>query len=106
MLDVVSINRLNLLKGTSLKINDELEIKHPTVNDILELGEKTYFKYIRILTISTKERADELWFDQKIWYEDISDWDLVARIRADEINADAYAGNAMGAVEVARRMLK
>lgn len=30
----------------------------------------------------------------------------VSQAWADEINADAYAGNAMGAVEVARRMLK
>ena len=30
----------------------------------------------------------------------------VSQAWADEINADAYAGNAMGAVEVARRMLR
>ena len=49
----------------------------PKIKDIIELGYDTYMKYVSILITTKYDVADVLWFENKIWYEDIkNDWDF------------------------------
>jgi hypothetical protein len=68
------MDRLNLYYGDSLKPIDKLEIKHPKLIDIKNLGYEKYQNYINLLTLIPRDIADILWFESNIWYEDISNW--------------------------------
>lgn len=68
------MDKLDLLCGDNYKILEQLEIKHPTLRDIKELGYDKYNEYLGLLCLTAHEVGDMLWFEQGIWYEDISDW--------------------------------
>ena len=71
------MTNLEYFSGTPLKLNDKLSIRHPKIKDIIELGHDTYMKYVSTLITTKYDVADILWFENKIWYEDIkSDWDF------------------------------
>ena len=56
-----------------------LKFKHPTIREIAKLpnGFTEYSEMASVFTSSFKDIADILWFEGKIWYEDISsEWDF------------------------------
>ena len=67
------LSPLSLLKGRDFKLTDSVYIKHPTVSDIENIGENVYNNYLSLLCTTSLDVADILWFDMKIWYEDIKD---------------------------------
>ena len=74
----MEFNRLFLQRGDNLTLYKNFYIKHPKLNDIVELqgkDEDLYSVYLSLLTSSILDIADILWVEQKIWYEDIkSEW--------------------------------
>ena len=69
------ISKLSLLRGRSFEISKNVFLKHPTMGDIEELGEEKYCNLVSPLITSSKDIADILWVEGKIWYEDIkSEW--------------------------------
>jgi len=74
------MQELDLLYGDNLTIqisaDKELSIKHPKLIEIKKLGFDTYSSYISFLTMKPTDIADILWFDMKIWYEDLTQWQL------------------------------
>ena len=74
------MDRLQLYRGDSLKLLENLSIKHPTLAEVVDLGFGKYENYISILSMTTNSVADILWFDMNIWFEDISTWDLILSI--------------------------
>lgn len=57
----------------SYKLNDSVSISQPTLLDIERIGYEQYQNYLSILTSNVYDIADVLWFEMKIWYEDIGD---------------------------------
>ena len=70
-------NKLSLQHGDGLHLYKDFYIKHPTLNDIVNLqgieGEDLYSTYVSIFTTTSVDVADILWVEQEIWYEDIKD---------------------------------
>lgn len=76
------MNSLQLYCGKPLKLADNLYVEHPRLNKLLnDVGEKdTYSEYMKNLSLivtQSKDIADILWVENKIWYEDIkSEYDF------------------------------
>jgi len=85
------MSNLMLLHGENLELLNGIMIKCPKVYDVLELEKLKilnkskfpeesfgdYNDYVQILTSTSLDVADILWFDMQIWYEDIkSEWNF------------------------------
>ena len=84
------MNDLSLQKGRGLVLNKNCVIKHPTLEEIENLGYEDYIngesndygyeKYVQLLyslILNSKDLADILCFESQIWYEDIkNEWDF------------------------------
>lgn len=71
------MERLSLFRGRSLKLTDDISVKHPTASDIEEVGYSEYCEYVSALATTSKDVADILWCEMSIWYEDIKDeWEF------------------------------
>ena len=68
------MDKLDLLYGDKLIVNDKLIIKHPTLIEIKELGIEKYNTYTSLLSMRPMDIADILWFETKVWYTDVSQW--------------------------------
>lgn len=75
-----SVNNMDeskFMRGDSLDLTDKISVKHPTINDIINLGYHEYSQYLSVLTDTSLDVADILWSENHIWYEDIkSEWDF------------------------------
>lgn len=70
------MNALQLYSGRPLKLAENVYVEHPKVNKLFsDVGEKdVYSEYMKNLTLiitQSKDIADILWVENKIWYEDI-----------------------------------
>lgn len=71
------MDSLSLFRGKSLEIGNGINIRHPKLSDIEELGYENYQKYTSILLSTSLDIADILWVEKGIWYEDIkNEWDF------------------------------
>ena len=71
----IEFNRLFLLSGNDLKLNDFVSVKHPVLNDIFNLNngfncEEIYWSYIFILLSDPYDYMVEL-DDMGIDYEEV-----------------------------------
>ena len=77
VIESTEIEGLSLLRGDSYKISDNATILHPTLGQIEQIGYAKYSEYLSCLISTSIDIADVLWFEMKIWYEDIKDeWDF------------------------------
>lgn len=68
---------LSLLRGKDFKLTDGFYVKHPKLCDIVDIGEDKYSEYLSCMCSTSVDVADILWFELKIWYEDIKDeWEF------------------------------
>lgn len=74
------MDKLQLLYGDNLILMDKIEIKHPKLIEIKEYGYEKYMSMVQYLTMTPQDVADILWFEMKIWYEDITQWELFISI--------------------------
>lgn len=71
------ISKLSLLRGSEYEIINGINIKHPKLSDIEDIGEDKYNKNVSCLCSTSLDIADILWFDLGIWFEDIKDeWEF------------------------------
>lgn len=71
------MDKLSLLRGNDLILNDKIHVKNFKLKDIEEIGLDKYNKYISMCILSKLDVADVLWCERKIWYEDIkSEWEF------------------------------
>ena len=70
------INESSLIFGEDIKIIKHLSIKNAKLSEIREFGLDLYEKYINVICLIPYDIAYSLWADKKIWYEDITAWDL------------------------------
>lgn len=64
MLDEKYTDTLDLAQfyiGYGFKLNDELLVRQPTLDEIIRFGEKEYFALINLLTSIPSDRKSELW---------------------------------------------
>jgi hypothetical protein len=70
------MDSLDLLYGDGLKVFENLEIKHPTLLTIKQMGYQKYAKYISCMCINPIDIADILWIELDLWFEDFTAWSL------------------------------
>ena len=88
------MNALQLYSGRPLKLAENVYVEHPKVNKLFsDVGEKdVYSEYMKNLTLiitQSKDIADILWVENKIWYEDIkSEYDFFIQECLSESTSD------------------
>lgn len=70
------MNELSLLRGKDLVLGPNINAKHFKLKDIEEIDCDKYNMYLSMMIMSVLDVADILWCKNKIWYEDIKDWDF------------------------------
>lgn len=73
--NIDDIDELKLYFGYPYFINDKITIYHPTLGEIIDMGESKYFQMIHVLTGIPSDMKSMLW-DIGIDYETISDFEL------------------------------
>lgn len=68
-------DELKLYFGEEYPITDQITIFHPTLGEIIDMGEKEYFHVIQTLTCIPSDMKSVLW-DMGVDYDTISDFDL------------------------------
>lgn len=72
----MEIDELRLIRGGNYNL-DGIQVIHPTLGQITDLGLATYLEYISVFTTGINDWADVLFCEADIWYEDLeSDWKL------------------------------
>ena len=91
------MNHLQLYCGKPLKLADGLYVEHPKLSKLLnDVGEKDsyseYMKNLSLIVTQSKDIADILWAENKIWYEDIkSEYDFfIQECLADCTSSDVF----------------
>lgn len=72
---MIYIDDLFLLSGEDYKINEKLKVRHPTIRDILYIGERKYWEYINLFCLKPYDLMVQL-HDLGIDYADVTDYDL------------------------------
>lgn len=68
---------LSLQRNKKPFILGNVALLQPTLGEIADIGYSEYQKYLYTIIATSKDIADILWFDMKIWYEDIkNEWDF------------------------------
>ena len=73
------LDTLRLYFGEDYKINDYITVRHPILNDVIEIGELTYYSVVYTLTAIPSDMKSQLW-DIGICWEDLSDFSLFAML--------------------------
>lgn len=73
--DEPKFDLLKLYFGEDYKINDRITIHQPTIQDVLDMGEKEFYATIAPFTSNTTSFRVQL-FDIGIYWNDISDFEL------------------------------
>lgn len=72
----MEIDELRLIRGGNYNL-DGIQVIHPTLGQITDLGLATYLEYVSVFTTGINDWADVLFCEADIWYEDLeSDWKL------------------------------
>lgn len=74
-----------MLRGKPYPINKKIKIRNPKLDDILEIGEMKYNDYLFFLA-ATPEQCKVMLYDNKIDYEELSNYDLFVRLLIQEEN--------------------
>jgi len=82
--NIMFFEESKLLRGKPYQIN-KIQIRNPSLNDILELGELKYNDYLFFLA-STPEQCKVMLFDNNIDYEELSNYDLFIRLLIQDDN--------------------
>lgn len=72
---MIEIDKLKVLGGGDINLNDKISIKNPTIHQIKEMGEKKYFSVISTLTSIPSDFKSEL-DDSGIDYEEIDEFEF------------------------------
>lgn len=81
------IDRLGLLRGKDIVINDKITIHHPKLDEVYSFGEQKYFGVISILTAIPYDFMVQLW-DSGVDYEKLSHFDFFCEMTKELSVAD------------------
>jgi len=70
------INVLELLYGEDFEISEGLKVKNLSLREIIKMGVPNYLNAVKSITVIPWDIADILWFENGIWYEDITAFKL------------------------------
>lgn len=74
-----NIDEIEIYRGNDIYITDKIFIRQPTINEIIDFGEKRYFSAVRNITAVGADLKWELW-KNGIDYTKISDYELFLRV--------------------------
>lgn len=74
-----SIDEVQLYRGKDIYITDKIVITQPTLEEIVNFGEETYFKAINTFTSVGADLKWQLWDYFHVDYTKISDYDLFVK---------------------------
>lgn len=61
--------------GNEYRLNDDLVIRQPTMDEIIQYGEQSYWQLVNCITIISSDMKSELWDAGKYW-GDVPDFEL------------------------------
>lgn len=73
--DPFYIDPIQLYFGKDYVINDKIVIHHPTIRDIVGMGEKDYYSMVHTITAIPSDLKSQLW-DMGLDWEEVDDFDL------------------------------
>lgn len=73
--NLLEIDELQLYFGDDYIVNDYISIHQPTVGEIVEFGEKSYYSMVQTITAIPSEMKSQLW-DMGIDWTQITDYQL------------------------------
>ena len=76
-----------LWEGTDLKVNKDITVHHPTLEEILDYGEENYFSLVSTICATPQDCKYPL-FEMGVDYEVISEFDFFSMI-AGSINEES-----------------
>lgn len=74
------IDELKIYRGSDIPITDKIIVTQPTIDQIIEFGEKRYFGAVQCLTGVGADFKWQLWDYYKIDYTTIDDFELFKKI--------------------------
>lgn len=89
MINEGSIDYLQLYFGDDYVINDYITIFHPTLQTIIDMGERNYYSMVYTLCSIPSDMKSKLW-DMGIDYEEISDFELFALLSRGLTKEETY----------------
>lgn len=73
----MEFDKLSLFRAKPIELFGGAKIKQIKLSDIAEIGESKYQEYVGILTTTSVDVADILFFDMGVWFQDIaSEWNF------------------------------
>lgn len=76
---MIELDELKIFKGDSVKINNNITLTIPTINQIVDFGEQDYFNAVYTFSSVGADMKWQLW-DLGIDYTEIDDYDLFIQI--------------------------
>ena len=74
------VDDLKIYRGSDIRITDKIVITQPTIDQIIEFGEKKYFSAVHTLTGVGADFKWQLWDYFGIDYTQIDDFELFKKI--------------------------
>ena len=74
------VDDLKIYRGSDIRITDKIVVTQPTIDQVIEFGEKRYFQAVRCLTGVGADFKWQLWDYYGIDYTKIDDYELFKKI--------------------------
>lgn len=84
------IDELKIYRGSDIKITDKIIVTQPTIDQIMEFGEKRYFHAVYSLTGVGADYKWQLWDYFGIDYTTIEDFDLFKKVIYSALSSKKY----------------
>ena len=84
------IDELKIYRGSDIPITDKIIVTQPTLDQIIEFGEKRYFGAVHCLTGVGADFKWQLWDYYKIDYTTIDDFELFKKIIWQSLSSKKY----------------
>jgi len=83
------INEWKLINGKDIEINNNIIIKHPSIKDVLDMGEENYNKAIHIFVATPYDYMVEL-YDMGKLYPEVTNWELFVNLLSINVYENSY----------------
>lgn len=70
------IDQLKVFRGAGYRINEKIEIRHPTLQEIVDFGEQRYFGLVHNICSTPADRKVEIWDKLHVFWEKVDEYDL------------------------------
>lgn len=84
------IDELKIYRGSDIPITDKIIVTQPTIEQIIEFGEKRYFQTVHCLTGVGADFKWQLWDYYKIDYTQIDDFELFKKLIWQTVSSKKY----------------